>query len=232
MSEERPYNVIPFTPMRKVIAARMVEAKQTIPHFRMSADIEVSTLLAFREAYNKDNPDVKISINDLLIKACAKALMDVPEINIQIVGEEIHQYKQADISIIVAVEGGLSTPVIKNANQKSVEVINHEVKNLAQRAMAGKLKVQDIMGGTFSISNLGMYGVERFDAIINPPQGAILAVGSMEERSVVSDGEITIGKCLPVCLSMDHRAIDGVIGARFLQALRVALGNYGQEFII
>ena len=232
MSEERPYNVIPFTPMRKVIAARMVEAKQTIPHFRMSADIEVSTLLAFREAYNKDNPDVKISINDLLIKACAKALMDVPEINIQIVGEEIHQYKQADISIIVAVEGGLSTPVIKNANQKSVEVINHEVKYLAQRAMAGKLKVQDIMGGTFSISNLGMYGVERFDAIINPPQGAILAVGSMEERSVVSDGEITIGKCLPVCLSMDHRAIDGVIGARFLQALRVALGNYGQEFII
>ena len=190
MSEDE-YRIIPLTPLRKIIAARMTEAKQTIPHYRISLAIEMDTLLAFRQQFNRNNDGIKISVNDFVIKACANTLVDMPALNCQLVDNHIHQYHQADISIVTAVEGGLSTPLIRNANNKRVEDIAVEVQSLATRAAAGELKMDEIMGGSFSISNLGMYGVDQFDAIINPPQCAILAIGAAKPQAVVKDGDIS-----------------------------------------
>lgn len=219
-----PYTVIPFSPLRRVIAARTTEATRTIPHFRLVADIEVDALLALRESFNAAHPESRVSVNDCIIKACASALIEHPAVNSQLLGDQVHQYHQADISVVIAVEGGLATPVVRRANQKSVAEIAAEVKVLATRAGAGRLNMDDILGGSFSISNLGGYGVDQFDAIINPPQCAILAVGRAKPRMNVSNsGEARVATVLRVTLSVDHRAIDGATGAGFLTSLRLGL---------
>ena len=217
------YTAVPLTPLRKIIAARMTEAKQSIPHYRVSADIDMDNLLALRQQMNTGNPEQKLSVNDFVIKACAMALMQWPAINSQFMGDETHQYTDADISVVVAVDGGLSTPVLRQANQKSLHSIAAEVKTLADRAAKGQLKMAEISGGSFSISNLGAYGVDQFDAIINPPQVAILAVSAAKQQAVVKGGVVRIKSIMRVGLSLDHRAVDGAIGAGFLEALRTLL---------
>jgi pyruvate dehydrogenase E2 component (dihydrolipoamide acetyltransferase) len=219
MNEE--YLVRPLSPMRKVIAARMSEAKRTIPHFRLRAEIEVDALLARRIELRQARPENTLSLNDLLIKACAQALMDVPEVNVQWAEKELHQFSSADISIVTAVEGGLATPIVRKAEAKSVWQISSEVKELANRAARNLLRMEEILGGSFSISNLGMYGVDEFDAVINPPQCAILAIGVAKSCCVVSrDLEPRVATVMRATLSADHRAIDGITGARFLAALK------------
>jgi pyruvate dehydrogenase E2 component (dihydrolipoamide acetyltransferase) len=219
MSED--YLVRPLSPMRKVIAARMSDAKRTIPHFRLMADIEVDALLARRTELRPARPGTALSLSDLLIKAAAQALMDVPEVNVQWADNALHQFASADISIVTAVEGGLATPIVRQAQLKSIWQIATEVKDLTARAARNELRMDEIMGGSFSISNLGMYGVDQFDAVINPPQCAILAIGAARARCVASrDLEPRVATVMRVTLSADHRAIDGVAGARFLSALR------------
>lgn len=219
------YEVKPLLPLRKAVAARMIEAASTIPHFHLVADIKVDQLFALRAKLNGSlAADTKISVNDCMIKACASALMEHPIVNAQLVGHEVRQYHDADISVVVAVEGGLSTPVIRHANRKSLQEISAEVKALAVRAAAGQLKMSEIVGGSFSISNLGGYGVEQFDAIINPPQCAILAVGCARRRVIATDsGDVGVVTMLRATLSVDHRAIDGAVGAAFLSTLQQLL---------
>lgn len=217
---DNSWKVIPLSPLRKIIAARMTEAKQTIPHYRISMDIAMDAMLALRKQFNINNPNSKVSVNDVVIKACANALMECPAINSQLIDDEIHQYQQADIAIVIAVDGGLSTPIVRSANSKNLQDIALEVKELASRAAAGQLTINEIAGGSFSISNLGMYGVDQFDAIINPPQCAILAIGRAKKQAVIKDGELVIATTMRANLSLDHRAIDGAMGAEFLSALR------------
>lgn len=212
-----------LTPLRQIIAARMVEAKQTIPHYRVSMDIRMDAVIAQRKQLNADNPETKVSLNDYVIKACATALMAIPEINCQFIDDQIHQYSHADISVVVAVEGGLSTPVVRDAGNKTVQQIAAEVKALASKAAQGKLKMSEISGGTFSISNLGNYGVDQFDAIINPPQCAILAIGTATQQPVITDGKLGIATMMNATLSLDHRVIDGAVGAQFLGLVREIL---------
>lgn len=215
------YTPVPLTPLRRAIAARMSEASRTIPHFRILMDIEMDALLRVRERINAEQSHVKVSINDCVIKACAATLMSHRAVNAQWMETEIHQYEQADISVVVAVDGGLATPVIRNAQAKSVQDIAVEIKGLAARAAARQLRMEEILGGSFSVSNLGGYGVDQFDAIINPPQCAILAVGAVKSRALASDdGTVRVGKVMRATLSLDHRAIDGATGAEFLAALR------------
>lgn len=218
---EAEYEVVKLSPLRKVIAARMIEAKQTIPHYRLTADIEMDALLALHKRQGAEARDVKLSVNDFLIKACAATLMQSPDINIQFVDNEIRRFAQADISVVVAVEGGLSTPVLRGADKKSVYAIAREMKDLATRATNGTLKMDEIEGGSFSISNLGMYEVDQFDAIINSPQGAILAIGGARPQLAPGpDGTARTATIMRATLSCDHRVIDGVQGAAFLQKLR------------
>ena len=218
-----PYHTIPLTPLRKIIAARMTEAKQTIPHYRVCMDIQMDALLALRQHLNADNLQNKVSVNDLIIKACATTLMEQPALNCQFIDNEIHQYQQADISVVMAVDGGLSTPIVKNANHKTTQEITKNIKDLAGRAQQGTLKMNEIVGGSFSISNLGMFGVDQFDAIINPPQCAILAVGAARPQPVVKNGSVQTANLMRASLSLDHRVIDGATGAQFLSALRELL---------
>lgn len=214
------YTVKRLSPLRKVIAARMTEATQIIPHFHVVADIELDRLLALRAQMNDSQRDIKVTVNDCMIKACAMALLRHPGVNVQLVGEEIREYRQADISVVIAIDGGLSTPVVRAADTKSVQDIAAEVKALVARAAAGQLRMSEIVGGSFSISSLGAYDVVQFDAIINPPQCAILAVGRAKPRMVVTDGnETRIATILRATLSADHRAIDGVAAAEFLATL-------------
>lgn len=221
MSSSANFTVLPLSPLRKVIAERMTEAKRTIPHFRLVSDIAMDAVIRMRKEVNAAHPDAAISLNDCIIKACAAALMKHPDVNCQLVDEQLHQFAQADISVVTAVDGGLSTPVIRAANLKSLQQIAAEVKGLAARAAKGQLRMSEILGGSFSISNLGGYGVDQFDAIINPPQCAILAVGRAQPKMTVSDqGEARIATLMRVTLSVDHRAIDGVAGAQFLRTLR------------
>jgi len=225
------YTVVSLSPLRKVIAARMTEATRTIPHFRLVADMEVDALLTLREEMNVVHPEAKVSLNDCLIKACASALVEHPVVNSQLVGNDVHRFHQADISIVMAIEGGLSTPVIRQANKKSVRDIAKEAKALASRAAKGQLKMEEITGGSFSVSNLGMYGVDQFDAIINPPQCAILAIGCTKPHFVVSpEREARIATLLRVTLSVDHRALDGATAAAFLTSLRRRVEQPGQLF--
>lgn len=215
------YRVVPLTPLRKIIAARMTEATRTIPHYRASIDIEIDALIKLRGELKEQRPAANLSLNDLFIKACAAALMDTPAVNIQWVDNRIHQFRSADISIVTAIEGGLATPILRNADTKSVWEISSEVKALSARAAKGALKMGEILGGSFSISNLGMFGVDEFDAIINPPQCAILAIGAARPRIIVSeDKESRSATVLRVTLSADHRAIDGAVSAVFLSAFR------------
>lgn len=216
------YSVTPLSPLRKIIAARMVEAKRAIPHFRVGMDVEVDALMQLRRDLRNRGPESEVSLNDLLIKACAAALMAVPEVNIQLVDNEIRQYRTADISVVTALEGGgLSTPIVQSAQSKSVWEIACEVKSLTTRAARNVLRMDEIFGGSFSISNLGRYGVDEFDAIINSPQCAILAIARARPRLVASDdGATRVATVLRATLSVDHRALDGAIAARFLSAFR------------
>jgi pyruvate dehydrogenase E2 component (dihydrolipoamide acetyltransferase) len=214
------YDAIPNTTMRKVIAKRLTESKQHAPHFYMTVDCEIDALLATRKQLNEKLSDGKVSVNDLVIKAAAIALKQVPAANASWTEEEIRIYRSVDISVAVAIEGGLITPVIRGAQNKGLAEIAAEMKDLAGRARDGKLLPEEYQGGTFSISNLGMFGIKDFCAVINPPQGAILAVGAGEQRPVVKDGALAIATVMSCTLSVDHRVVDGAIGAEFMAAFK------------
>ena len=218
-----PYEAVRANGMRKTIANRLVEAKQTVPHFYLTLDLNIDPLLALRKDINVslEASGSKISVNDLVIKAAAMALMDFPSANASWNGDEILYYQRADVSVAVATDGGLITPIIQDANNKSLTEISREIKDKAERAQSGKLLPQEYQGGTFSVSNLGMFGITQFDAVINPPQGAILAVGAGEKRPVVqADGSLGVATMMTVTLSCDHRVVDGAVGAQWLQAFK------------
>ena len=219
------HKLVPHTNMRKVIARRLSESKQTVPHFYVTADIEIDALMKLRAELNakspKDGPTAfKLSVNDLVIKATAVALRRVPTANASWTDEGVAMYDDVDISIAVATDGGLITPIIRRADQKGVATISNEMKDLASRARAGKLKPEEFQGGGFSISNLGMFGVKSFSAIINPPQGGILAVGAGEPRPVVKDGALAIATVMSCTLSVDHRVVDGAVAAEWMAAFK------------
>ena len=218
MDGDTPYEDVKLSNMRKTIAKRLTESKQTVPHCYITVDVELDNLLAARKQLNALSDDYKISVNDFVIKACAAGLMKVPAANVQYKGDTMRQFKRADISVAVAIDGGLITPVLRGADLKGLRQISDETKDLAIRAQEGKLAPEEYAGGTFSISNMGMMGVKSFDAVINPPQAAILAVGAGEQRPVVKNGELTVATVMSVTLSCDHRAIDGAVGAEYMAA--------------
>ena len=217
-TSNNPSTSIKHTSMRKVIAERLVSSKNTAPHFYLNVDLEVDSIMEKRTTLNSDSSN-KISVNDLLIKCVATALKKHPEININWSDDAILQFENADISVAVATESGLITPIIKNAGNISVQEISSEMKRLSELAHSNKLMPSDYQGGTFSISNLGMLGIKDFTAVINPPQCAILAVGGLQTKVSEHDGNAVFSKVISVTMSCDHRAIDGAIGARFLQTL-------------
>ncbi len=212
---------VPLSNMRKVIARRLTEAKQTIPHFYLTIDCELDALLALRKQVNgREGADYKVSVNDFVIKASALALKKVPMANVSFAGDKLLRYTSVDISVAVAIPDGLITPIIKDADKKGLGQISEEMKDLAARAKDGKLRPEEFQGGSFSISNLGMFGVKEFSAVINPPQACILAVGAGAQQPVVRDGEITSATVMSCTLSVDHRAVDGALGAQLLQAFK------------
>jgi pyruvate dehydrogenase E2 component (dihydrolipoamide acetyltransferase) len=218
----RSYKAVPLDGMRRVIADRLTEAKQTIPHFYLRRDIQLDTLLKLRSEVNAglEARGVKLSVNDFIIKACAMALQSVPAANAVWAGDRVLQMEASDISVAVAIEGGLFTPVLQDADSKSLSKLAVEMKDLAARARSRKLAPHEYQGGSFSISNLGMMGIDNFDAVINPPQGAILAVGAGKKRPVVSDdGTLSVATVMSVTMSVDHRVIDGALGAELLDAI-------------
>ena len=226
--EGRDYEEVALDGMRKTVAARLTEAKQTIPHFYLRRDIRIDNLLAFRGQLNAQLAarDVKLSVNDFIIKACALALQEVPDANAVWAGDRILKLKPSDVAVAVAIEGGLFTPVLKDADQKSLSRLSAEMKDLAARARSKKLAPHEYQGGSFAISNLGMFGVDNFDAVINPPHGAILAVGAGVKKPVVSeDGAVQVATVMSVTLSVDHRAIDGALGAELLTSIVRNLEN-------
>jgi pyruvate dehydrogenase E2 component (dihydrolipoamide acetyltransferase) len=200
----------------------MTEAKTTVPHFYLTIDVELDKLLAMRKELNAKLAEdgVKLSVNDFIIRACALGLRKVPAANAQYAGDKMYLMQRQDISVAVAVPGGLVTPVVRDAGAKGLAEISNEMKELAAKARDGKLMPEDYQGGTFSISNLGMHGIKEFGAVINPPQGAILAVGAGEQRPVVKDGALAIATVMSCTLSVDHRVLDGAIGAEFLAAFK------------
>ena len=206
-----------LTSMRATIARRLVESKQTIPHYRVAIDLDADALLARRKSLA--DAGLKVSLNDLLLEAVARALVRHPRVNAQFDGNEVLEFGQADIAVAVATDSGLITPVIRAADAKPVERLAAESRELADRARAGKLTREEISGGTFTVSNLGMYGIKSFDAIVNPPQVAILAVGAAEARPVVRDGVLAVATRMTVTLSSDHRVVDGAAAAAFLATL-------------
>ncbi|MDS7958356.1 MULTISPECIES: 2-oxo acid dehydrogenase subunit E2 [unclassified Acinetobacter] len=213
--------------MRKAIASRLQAAKRNAPHFRLVVDLNVEALQKLRKQINETVPQVKLSINDMLVKAAAAALIKVPEVNVQFdeATQSILQFSQADISVAVAIPNGLITPIVKAANQKSLAQISDDMRDLATRAKTGKLQPDEFQGGSFSISNLGMLGIKQFDAIINPPQGAIMALGASESRAVVENGNIVVREIVTATLSCDHRVIDGAVGAKFLASFKQFVEN-------
>ena len=224
----REFTEIPLDGMRKTIAARLTEAKQTIPHFYLRRDIKIDNLLSFRGQLNKqlEARGVKLSVNDFIIKACALALQTVPAANAVWAGDRVLQLTPSDVSVAVAIEGGLFTPVLKDAEQKSLSTLSAEMKDLATRARSKKLAPHEYQGGSFAISNLGMFGIDNFDAVINPPHGAILAVGAGVKKPVIDeDGQVSVATVMSVTLSVDHRVIDGALGAELLQAIVDNLEN-------
>ena len=221
--EGREVTEVPLDGMRKIIAARLTEAKQTIPHFYLRRDIRLDALLKFRGEINAQLADrgVKLSVNDFVIKACALALQAVPAANAVWAGDRILQLTPSDVAVAVAVEGGLFTPVLQDADKKSLSALSSEMKDLAARARTRKLAPHEYQGGSFAISNLGMFGIDNFDAVINPPHGAILAVGAGVKKPVVdSDGALGVATVMSVTLSVDHRVIDGALGAQLLDAIK------------
>jgi pyruvate dehydrogenase E2 component (dihydrolipoamide acetyltransferase) len=217
-----PPVVQPLSQMRKTIARRLVESKQTVPHFYLTMDIDADPIWQARQRINAEleKSGEKVSVNDLLIKACAVALRRVPAVNASFAGDRILLHQVVDVSVAVAIPDGLVTPVVRDADRKGVAEIAREMRDLAARARDKKLKPEEMTGGTFSISNLGMYGIEDFSAVINPPEGAILAVGAIREEPVVRDGAIVPGRRMRMTLSCDHRVIDGAVGAEWLAVLR------------
>jgi len=213
---------VPHTSIRKVIARRMLESKQTVPHFYLTVELEIDALLAARQAINAvvEKKGTKVSVNDMVIKACAKALRDHPECNASWMEDEMVQYGAVDISVAVATDRGLITPIVRHADMKGLAQIATEMKDLAARAKTGKLKLDEFQGGGFTISNLGMFGIKDFAAIINPPQAMILAVGAGEERAVVRKGQIVVRTMMNCTLAVDHRVVDGAMGAQWMQTLR------------
>jgi pyruvate dehydrogenase E2 component (dihydrolipoamide acetyltransferase) len=228
MYEGRTFEEVKLDGMRKTVAARLTEAKQTVPHFYLRRDIQLDALLKLRSQLNKqlEPRGVKLSVNDFIIKACALALQQVPDCNAVWAGDRMLKMKASDVAVAVAIEGGLFTPVLKDAEMKSLSALSAEMKDLATRARDRKLAPHEYVGGTFAISNLGMFGIDNFDAIINPPHGAILAVGAGVKKPVVgADGELAVATVMSTTLSVDHRVIDGALGAALLQAIKDNLEN-------
>ena len=225
MYEDRAFEEIPLDGMRKTIAARLTEAKQSIPHFYLRRDIELDMLLEVRKTFNAklEKSGTKLSVNDFIIKACAMALLRVPGANAVWAGDRVLQFKSADVAVAVAIEGGLFTPVIRDANAKGLAELSAEMKDLAGRARERKLAPHEYQGGSFAISNLGMFGIDNFDAVINPPHASILAVGAGVQKPVIKDGEVTVATVMSVTLSVDHRVVDGALGAQFLDAIKANL---------
>jgi len=218
---EDEYDLIEHSMMRRAIARRLTESKQQVPHFYLTIDVAMDRLLDLRSQLNQAASGAfKLSVNDLILKAVAKSLTDVPDANASWSEKGTLRHKHAHLSVAVAIEGGLITPVVRYAERKSVVDISKEVKELAERARAGALKPEEYTGGTFSISNLGMFGIKQFAAVINPPEGALLAVGATEPRAVVEDGAVCVRKMMSLTLSCDHRVVDGAIGSNFLAALK------------
>jgi pyruvate dehydrogenase E2 component (dihydrolipoamide acetyltransferase) len=216
------YDLIPLDGMRKTIARRLTESFRDVPHFPLTIDLEIDALLAARARINSllGDQGVKVSVNDIIIKAVAVALKRVPEANASYTPEGIAMHKHADIAVAVAIDGGLITPIVRAAETKGLAQISAEVKDLAARAKSKKLKPEEFQGGTFSVSNLGMFGIKAFASIINEPQGAIMSVGAGEQRPVVKNGELAVATVMTVTLTCDHRVVDGAIGAKFLAAFK------------
>ncbi|MEP6067333.1 MAG: pyruvate dehydrogenase complex dihydrolipoamide acetyltransferase [Paracoccaceae bacterium] len=228
MYQDREYEEVPLDGMRKTIAARLTEAKQSIPHFYLRRDIKLDALMAFRAQLNGQLADrgIKLSVNDFIIKACANALQQVPDANAVWAGDRMFKLTPSDVAVAVAIEGGLFTPVLRDAHHKSLSALSAEMKDLAGRARDRKLAPHEYQGGSFAISNLGMFGIDNFDAVINPPHGAILAVGAGVKKPIVGkDGELGIATVMSVTLSVDHRVIDGALGAELLKAIVDNLEN-------
>ncbi len=226
------YREVKNNNIRKVIAARLLESKQTVPHFYLSCELRIDKLLELRATLNDNaprneegKPTYKISVNDLIIKASAMALQKVPEANSSWSDDAVLIYNNVDISVAVAIDGGLITPIVKNADQKTIQTISTEMKQLAKKAREGKLQPEEFQGGSFSISNLGMFGIDNFSAIVNPPQSCILAVSRAVEKPIVEKGQIKTGSLMNITLSSDHRSVDGAVGAEFLKALRNYIEN-------
>ncbi len=218
---EPEFEFVAANNMRKVVARRMTESKQQVPHFYMTVDCEIDALLALRKDLNaRGEGDFKLSVNDLVIKASALALMKVPAANASWTGDGIKYYKSADIAVAVALDGGLITPIVRAAERKGLSTISAEMKELAARAREGKLRPEEFQGGSFSISNLGMYGIKHFEAVINMPHGCILAIGAGEQRPVVKDGTLAVATVMSCTLSVDHRSVDGAVGAEYLAAFK------------
>jgi pyruvate dehydrogenase E2 component (dihydrolipoamide acetyltransferase) len=230
--EEGSYELIPHDGMRRTIAQRLTASAQTIPHFYLTMDCNIGRLMAAREEINsaapkdKDGkPAYKLSVNDFVIKALALALQRVPDANVSWSEAAMFKHKHSDVGVAVAMPGGLITPIVRSAETKSLSVISNEMKDFAARARARKLKPQEYLGGTTSVSNLGMYGIKDFTAVINPPQSTILAVGTGEERAVVIDGKLQVATIMSVTLSCDHRAVDGALGAQLIGAFKRLIEN-------
>jgi pyruvate dehydrogenase E2 component (dihydrolipoamide acetyltransferase) len=225
------YEEIPHDSMRKTIARRLVEAKQTIPHFYLTVDCELDKLMALREDINKGAPEVdgkpayKVSVNDFVIKALAMALKKVPDANVTWTEGAMLKHKSVDLGVAVSIPGGLITPVVRDADKKSLSMISNEMKDLAGRARNRKLKPDEYQGGTSAVSNLGMFGIKHFSAVINPPHATILAVGAGEQRVIVKNGQPTVATLMSVTLSTDHRAVDGALGAELISAFRHYIEN-------
>ncbi len=229
--EEGSYELVPHDNMRKIIATRLVESKQTVPHFYLTVDCELDALLALRKQINEsapvrdDKPVFKLSVNDLVIKAMALALRDVPDANVSWTQSNMVRHKHSDVGVAVSIPGGLITPIVRRAEEKPLSIISNEMKDMAARAREKKLQPQEYQGGTTAVSNLGMFGVKDFSAVINPPHATILAVGAGEQRAVVKDGAVGVATVMSVTLSTDHRAVDGALGAELLAAFKGYIEN-------
>lgn len=211
--------------MRRTIARRLVASIGPVPHFYLTTEVEMDRAADLRQALNEIYPQQKLSLNDVIIKAVAWALMQNPDVNASFQDKVVRYYERADIGVAVATDNGLITPVIRAADAKSISEINVEIRQLAERARARKLTPEEYTGATFSVSNLGMYGIDEFTAVINPPEGAILAIGAMTPKPVVKNNEIRILQMMRVTMSCDHRVIDGAVGAQFLQSFKKAMEN-------
>jgi Pyruvate/2-oxoglutarate dehydrogenase complex, dihydrolipoamide acyltransferase (E2) component, and related enzymes len=228
--EEGSYELVPHDSMRRTIARRLVEAKATIPHFYLTVDCQIDALLALRKQMNDSAPMVKtekgevpafkLSVNDFVIKAYALALKAVPDANVSWTESAMVKHKHVDVGVAVSIPGGLITPIVRRAEEKTLSAISNEMKDLAARARNRKLKPEEYQGGSGAVSNLGMFGIREFAAVINPPHATILAVGAGEERAVVKNGQIVAANVMTVTLSTDHRAVDGALGAELLAAFK------------